>query len=228
MQLTKMPNPPRHISFEEFLVERRATQSSTPGLIVNASELVKVEPRLAHGLAGLHAGTGLYTGTPYFVLKPEQVEDVYQGPLLELLKTVAGHVAKGIHPTAKTVLDGVWLILDGKKFYDELKKPERDKGKIFFGLTSLGLGTLKLVGNINTDYKMPEGLTQSLSGAVKIGKSVYLGEPAPINEMMLSSVNYGDIMAKAFKLAGVALDPKVPDLQAVLIPPKANAPLTQP
>lgn len=201
-----------------------ASGEITPGFIAKVDETIIRRPRIYDSIAGMNfAGSNL--SAPFLVVKPEQVPEVFDDKTLKSIKTIAGQLAKEIHPLLKAGIDAIWLGYSINKIRKDWKKPDWDAGTFLFEAAGVGLGAMNLANSINSEfelsnYKISDEMSYQLDVFVKSGKSIYQSKPLPMNELILSKDKENKIPMALMSLAGIALDPEYPEIKAV--------PLSQP
>lgn len=198
----------------------------TPGLLTGVDHLLKKRPNLYQSIAAdLNLPRSQPPAASFLVVKPEQVPDIFDDKTLKSIKTIASQLAKEINPHLKFGIDALWLVYSLNNLRKDWKKPDWDTGNFIFEVAGIGLGALGLANSINSEYdfseyKISDEMSYGLDVFVKSGKVIYQGKPLPMNELLLSKDKANKIPMALMSLAGIALDPEIPNVTAV--------PLTQP
>ncbi len=118
---------------------------------------------------------------------------------LDLLRTIAGMVAAQVHPYAKVAVDGAWLVYGAAKLRHEWSQPDRDSMACVVKMFGLGVGLLKLPGDVSNDYKLPDLWDNGINVVVKCGSAFYQGKtPTPIELNAMINPNLA-LPAKVYK-----------------------------
>ncbi len=193
-----------------------------PGFLIGIDEILEQYPVLHSNLSTIQSEYELI-GRSCLVVPPEQTFNIFAyDKELDLIKTIAGNVAMLIHPHLKTGIDGLWLWYKAAKLYDDWKKPNRDTAACLFKVAGLALSTIKAIGSIYPDLKIPDHWANGINFVVKSGESLYKDRTPPINEMILSSDKRLAIPLKLLKVAGIAIDPR-PEFQSITVMPLPTA-----
>lgn len=212
MQIKTVSYLPPQLKTE--LLSEPADKALTPGLVLSAIELGQTSPALGAALAGIQKQHGLL-GSPTLVMPPGESAAVFNAAELDLLRAIAGQIAKAIDPRLKTGLDGIWLVYRAYKLREEWNQPDRNTTACLLKLAGLGMSAAGIAGRIDPDLKIADPWANGINFFIRSGGAIAEGKTPPLNEMMLSTIPALDIPLKALKVAGIALDPENPALPTI-------------
>lgn len=185
-----------------------------PGLLADVRPIFDKNPEFYKDIVAKSFATHR-SMTPFLVVKPEQVPDIFDDKILKAVKTAAGEILKGVHPHLKTGIDALWLVYSATKLYKNLNKPDRDAGALLFEAAGFTVDAISLAGSVNSDYKLSEEWSYGLKFILKSGNALYQGKDIPINELILSKDKQNAIPLAIASAAGLAFDPKISYVSAV-------------
>ncbi|WP_157665402.1 hypothetical protein [Cyanobium sp. NIES-981] len=128
---------------------------------------------------------------------------------MSLLKSVASFISSQIHPHLKLGVDAIWLAYGAAQLKDEWTKSNADQVSCAFKLASLSFSAISLMGEFNSELKLPDSWSNGINFYLTSGEAIYQGKTPPINELaLLAKDKRMDIPLKLLKLAGASLDPQ--------------------